>query len=77
MSNAEHAISVSVQVGDDNRLHEDLSVGRDRPFSALSEMLCCLAHIYFEVCSGIIDRKPGDTFDLVLTLKPTGKVDGQ
>lgn len=69
-SRVEHAIAVSVKVGPDNRLHEDLRVGRERPFSALQEMLCCLAHLYFEACSGIVDRKPGDCFDLVLTLKP-------
>ena len=69
-SRVPHGITVSVKVGNDNRLHEDMAVGRDRPFSALQEMLCCLAHMYFEVCSGISDRVPGDKFDLVLTIKP-------
>lgn len=69
-SRVPHAVAVFVKVGNDNRLHEDLSAGRERPFSAMQEMLCCLAHMYFEVCSGVTDRKPGDLFDLVLTLKP-------
>lgn len=71
-SRVDHGVAVFVKVGDDNRMHEDLSVGRARPFSALQETLCCLAHMYFEACSGVYDRKPGDKFDLVLTLKPRG-----
>src|SRR5690349_2186505 len=69
-SRVPHSVGVYAKVGSDNRLHEDLTVGRERPFSALQEMLCCLAHMYFEVCSGITDRKPGDCFELVLTVKP-------
>lgn len=65
-----HSVAVYTVIGDDNRLHEDLTIGRERPFSAMQEMLCCLAHLYFEACQGLLDRKPGDKFDLVLTLKP-------
>ena len=69
-SRVDHGISVPVKIGTDNRLHEDFTVGRERPFSTLHEMLCFLAHMYFEVCSGIVDRQPGDCFDLELTIKP-------
>jgi hypothetical protein len=73
VSRVDHSVVVyaTLDAWPDSGLHCRVQLVPDeRQRHPLNQNLCDLAVRYFEVCSGIVDGKIGDQFDVVLTIKP-------